>query len=216
MIYKNPKSIINKYVSHMNHHHLSELELYNKLTHSFITINQDKNTSPESLENEYLIEYYRKKLRKTRSNKAILYSKLNSLTPTSLDPNSNKICENPESSLKRPSSKQSLSPRHLSKPFNLGHKSIRFNSARRLNADSTKANTSSSTPSNQNLFEFKNRVKIIPKNKSKAMHSYYDTEVRRNHFPVSSYNKRLEANLRSFSSEKLKTFKDFKVVKLFK
>ena len=200
----------------MNQHHLSELELYNKLTHSLSTISQDKNTSPESLENEYLLEYYRKKLRKARSNKAILYSKLNSLTPSNIDSNSNKIPRNPESSGKRPSSKQSQSPDHLSRPFNLCPKSVRFNSARRLHADSTKANTSSSTPSNQALFEFKNRVKVIPKNKSKAMHYYYDKEVRRNHFPVSSYNKRLEANLRSFSSEKLKTFKDFKVVKLFK
>jgi hypothetical protein len=199
----------------MNHLNISELQLYNKLTESLQTHKRVQIPTPEALENDYMIEYFRRKLRKSRSYKALQNSKQNSLSPlrSSIDFKRPNVKNEEISSLKpTPDNKETKSFRNDKSPLKAKVLS-RLISSRRL--DITKANTSSSTPHFKKSPEIR-KVKLIPKNKFKARLDYYDNNVRRHHFPTTKESNNLEVKLRSFSSERLKTFKDFRVVKLFK
>jgi hypothetical protein len=62
---------------------------------------------------------------------------------------------------------------------------------------------------------WKNKIRIIPKEKNKAMDFYYKSHVKPNFSPEINQAKNIELSLRSFSSEKPKSFKDFKIIKIF-
>ncbi|OMJ86458.1 hypothetical protein SteCoe_12039 [Stentor coeruleus] len=61
----------------------------------------------------------------------------------------------------------------------------------------------------------KERLRHIPNNKNKAMNEYYLTHVKPNFSPNPNSSKQIELTLKSYNSESKKSFRDFKIVKLF-
>ena len=61
----------------------------------------------------------------------------------------------------------------------------------------------------------KDYIRIVKKDKQKAMKDYYKSRVKPDFPPQHSSSKHVETSLRAFSSDKHKSFKDFKIVKLF-
>lgn len=198
MIYKNPKSIINKYLNQNSKKKISDLELFNKITDSISVKKKVKLSSPEILENEYVAEFIRRKLRKSPTKKDVLRS-INRLV------------------LNHPST---LNSEQATSPVNDSSKEPSFpriKSAKRIKFTTNHESSSSSTP--QNLvyrpLASRDKIRITPKDKANAMHQY-EVNVKSKYLPKLDNKKMLEANLRSFSCERLKTFKDFQIVKLFK
>lgn len=208
MIYKNPKSIINKYLQQKGGNRISELEIYNKLSDSISYKKNLKKYTPEMIENEYVAEFMRRKLRKSPSKKTILRS-INSLLPKQ-DPKSNEV--NPIARPEEDNEKFSL-PR-----INSGKRIIpRIKSAKRERLSNKNSSNSNSTPQsfNNRITISRQKARILPQDKAKAMYEY-EQNVKNNFIPSPDEHKRLELNLKSFSCERLKTFKDFQIVKLFK
>lgn len=61
----------------------------------------------------------------------------------------------------------------------------------------------------------KERIRRIPSNKNKARNDYYSTHVKPYFSPNPSSSKQIELILKSYNSESKKSFRDFKIVKLF-
>lgn len=208
MIYKNPKSIINKYLQPKGGNRISELEIYNRLSDSISCNKNVKKYTPEMIENEYVAEFMRRKLRKSPSKKTILKS-INSLIPKQ-DPKPSEVLpiSHPEEVIE----KSSL-PR-----INSGNRIIpRIKSAKRERLSTKNTSNPNSTPQsfNNRITISRQKPRLLPKDKAKAMYEY-EQNVKNNFIPSPNEGKRLELNLKSFSCERLKTFKDFQIVKLFK
>ena len=59
------------------------------------------------------------------------------------------------------------------------------------------------------------QAKLLPKDKRQIMNDYYRSRVKQHFMPSYSTNKSVERSLKAFMKEKPKSFKDFKIVKLF-
>ena len=198
MIYKNPKSIINKYYHQNSGKTISELELFRKIKDSISVGKEMKQSSPEVLENEYVAEFIRRKLRKSPSKKGILRS-INRLV------------------LHSPTEMRVEQVKGVGDGVGKEPVFPRIKSAKRIRFTSHNGSSSSSTPQNlvYQRLPSREKIRITPKDKANAMYKY-ELNVRSKYLPKLDDKKLLEAELRSFSCERLKTFKDFQIVKLFK
>ena len=228
MIYHNPKKIIERFLKRFDSSEKirknNDFELFSNIISENLSKIQKRENSVkyEKLESAYIAEFLKKKTKKPA--KKLYFPSLrvsksqNSISslPTTIEHKQNsKSSERMDRSTQFDSS-QLLKYHNSSTPSSKVHGfNYRKGSLPSIKNGSALKKFNLIQETEKYSVNDSKKIRVVPKDKRKAMDTYYKVQVKPNFVPFVSSSKRIQQSLQCYESEKLKTFKDFKIVKLF-